>query len=257
MKNNTRKIIRLIGIAFIVVALGFFGWDYYVSSKSRAMNQELSDLNKQIIDDLLPDQESLSEEEILQLRLTRLNQEYLQRNDDYIGWISIENTVIDYPMVQANDNDFYMRRGFDKQRLQHGSIFMDYRNNNDLSDVHTVIYGHAMLDGTMFRALDKYQSKDFYLEHQTIEVRTLYDYRTYRIFAAYLVDATKQGLDIPANNMDVQTLVSRFKNQSRYATDVDTNDIDHILTLVSCNYDIDNGRIIVHAVLEDVVSFTD
>lgn len=256
MKNRTRKIIRYVGFMLIVVALGFFGWDYYLTSKSKAINEELSNINQQIIDEL-PPQDDISEEEAMELRLNRLNQEYLSRNEDYIGWISLEGTVIDYPIVQAKDNDFYLRRSFEKERLQHGSIFMDYRNKSTFDDHQTVIYGHAMLDGLMFRALDKYKNKSFFEDHQTIEIRTLNGYRTYRIFSAYLVDATKQGLDIPANNIKIETLLTRFKNQSRYKTDTDTSEADHILTLVSCNYDIDHGRIIVHAVLEDSVEFTD
>ncbi len=256
MKNRTRKIIRFVGLLLIIVALGFFGWDYYVTSKSKAINEELSNINQQIIDEL-PPQDDLSEEEVLELRLNALNKEYLARNEDYIGWITLNGTVIDYPIVQAKDNDFYLRRNFDKERMQHGSIFMDFRNESTFDDHQTVIYGHAMLDGLMFRALDKYKSKDFFEEHQTIEIRTLTGYRTYRVFAAYLVDATKQGLDIPANNIKIDTLLTRFKNQSRYKTDTDTSEANHILTLVSCNYDIDNGRIIVHAVLEESIEFTD
>lgn len=256
MKKRTRVLIRSIGFLLIIVALGFFGWDYYVTYKSKAISEELIDINQKIIDEL-PPQDDLSEEEILQLRLDRLNQEYLGRNEDYIGWITIDGTVINYPIVQANDNDFYLRRSFKKERLQHGSIFMDYRNESTFSDHQTVLYGHAMLDGLMFRALDKYKNKSFFDEHQTIEIRTLTGYRTYRIFAAYLVDATQQGLDIPANNIEIETLLTRFKGQSRYATNTDTSDVDHILTLVSCNYDIDDGRIIVHAVLEESIEFSD
>src|SRR5690554_8009374 len=118
MKNRTRKIIRFVGVMLIIVALGFFGWDYYLTYKSKAISEELSNVNQQILDEL-PPQDDLSEEEVLQLRLNKLNQEYLTRNEDYIGWINVNGTVIDYPIVQAKDNDFYLRRNFNKERMQH------------------------------------------------------------------------------------------------------------------------------------------
>jgi sortase B len=252
MKKRTRKIIRFIGIIFIIAGLGIFGWEFYQSTKSKGISQDLESISKKI-DDELPPQGTITLAEAFQLKHKRLNEEYLALNEDYAGWVKVDGTVINYPYVHFKNNDFYFRRGFDKKRLVHGTIFMDYRNDPNFTDKHTVLYGHAMLDGTMFRALDKYKSKDFFEQNQTIEIRTLNDVRTYRIFSAYVVDASKRGLDIPGNDQSVESLISLYKGHGRYKTSTDTSDADHVLTLVSCNYDIDNGRIIVHAVLDSVV----
>lgn len=253
MKNRTRKLIRIVGILLILGGIGIFGWEYFQSTKSKSLNNDLLTIDREV-EDSLPPQNSLTPEEIFQIKNKRLNDEYLALNDDYKGWIKVDGTVINYPFVQVKNNDYYMRRGFDKKYLVHGTVFMDYRNDLvSMNDNHLVLYGHAMLDGTMFRALDKYKSKDFFLENQLVEMRTLQDVRQYRIFSAYVVDATKQGLDIPGNNQDIQTLISLYKSQGRYRTDTNTSDAEQILTLVSCNYDIDNGRIIVHAILESVI----
>ena len=257
MKQNKRKIIRIIGYLLIVTSLGFFGWDYYLTQQSKAANNELNNINAQIIENTVPIDDQLSDQEKLAISIRRINEEFFAINEDYIGWIEIEGTNINYPMVLGNNNEYYLRHNFRRRNIRHGAIFMDYRNKPDYSDNHTVIYGHSMRDGTMFRALDKYKNQSFIDGHEYISIRTLKGYRTYRIFSVYLVDATRTGLEIPANNRDVQSLISFYKSQSRYRIDTDTSDADHILSLVSCNYDIDNGRIILHAVLVDVNEIED
>ncbi len=257
MKINKRKVIRAIGYILIVASLGFFGWEYYLTQQSKAANSELNDLNTQIIENMIPIEDQLSDKEKLAISIKRINEEFFGINEDYVGWIEIKGTNINYPIVLGNDNDYYLRHNFRRRKIKHGAIFMDYRNKPDYSDHHTVIYGHSMRDGTMFRVLDKYKNQSFISGHETISIRTLTGYRTYQIFSAYLVDATKTGLEIPANNRDVQSLISYYKSQSRYRINTDTSEADHVLTLVSCNYDVDNGRIIVHAVLVDVHEISD
>ena len=84
-------------------------------------------------------------------------------NEDYRCWLKMDNTKIDYPVVQSNDNSYYLDRDFNKNHLAAGSIFMDFRNNFD-SDKSVVIYGHNMRNGTMFGELDNFKKESFFKE---------------------------------------------------------------------------------------------
>lgn len=257
MKEKTRKIIRFTGYVFIGAALSMFGWNYFLTQQNKTVTAKISALNQDITEQVEVEYPDLSEEEKLEISMKRINGDFRAVNRDYIGWITVANTTIDHPIVKGNDNEFYLRNNFYGEKSKHGAVFMDYRNDSDYTDHHTVIYGHSMRDGTMFRPFDNYKNESFFIDNPTISIRTLKGYRTYRIFSVYLVDAKKRGLEIPANFKPVDELVEYYTSESRYTTGTDTSNADHILSFVSCNYDISNGRIIVHAVLEDINEYSD
>lgn len=263
MKDKTRRIVRALGYLLIVVALGLFGWNFYQTQQNKNIVAKISSLNDEIVnskdaeDEQLNELQQLSENEKLKRSINQINEEFVKVSEDYIGWITVANTTIDHPIVQGNDNEFYLRHNIYGEKSRHGTVFMDYRNNHDYKDHHTVIYGHSMRDGTMFRPFDNYKNESFFKENPTISIRTLKGYRTYRIFSVYLVDAKKRGLEIPANFKPVDELIDYYTSESRYVTNTDTSDADHVVSFVSCNYDIANGRIIVHAVLEDIQEYSE
>jgi len=112
----------------------------------------------------------------------------LEINPDFIAWIRIGD-VIDYPVVQGRDNNRYLHTTFQGNRNSSGAIFLDYRNNADLYDEVSIIYGHNMRDGSMFKPLHQLRDQEFLAEHQYITIIT-YDWRMmiYRIFAVRTVD---------------------------------------------------------------------
>lgn len=257
MKEKTRKVIRLVGVGLILVSIGLFAYNYYQTQQNKAITAKISSINEESTKPQNFEGQQLTDAEKLKLTMDRINGDLKAVNPDYIGWITVANTTIDHPIVQAKDNDYYLRRDIYGVKSRHGTVFMDYRNNKDFSDHHTVIYGHSMRDGTMFRPFDQYKNESFFLENPTISIRTLKGFRTYRIFSVYLVDAKKRGLEIPANFKPVDELIKYYTSESKYKTNTDTSKADHVLTFVSCNYDIENGRIIVHAVLEDSQEVSD
>jgi len=91
-------------------------------------------------------------------------------NRDIIGWLSIDNTDINYPVLQGRDNDFYLARNYRREWATAGSVFLDYRNSNDLSDDLTVIYGHRMSHGKMFSDVTKFVDEKYFDVHQTGEI---------------------------------------------------------------------------------------
>src|SRR5690625_852382 len=110
----------------------------------------------------------------------------LEQNEDVVGWITIDGTQIDYPIVQGEDNFHYLTRNFYHEDSRAGSIYMDFRNDVHLTDEKNVIlYGHRMRDGSMFENLTKYLDADFFNEYRMIEFDTLYDSYVGEVFAVY------------------------------------------------------------------------
>ena len=100
------------------------------------------------------------------------------KNSDFIGWITVPNTSINYPVLQCDNNDFYLTYNFEKNKDARGAIFMDYRNNPVNLDSNTIIYGHNCYNTTMFSELSKYQKIDFYKTSPVFEFNTVE--RTYK-----------------------------------------------------------------------------
>lgn len=176
----------------------------------------------------------------------------LQINPDIKGWITIDDTMIDYPILQAQTNDFYLYRNYKREDSHAGSIFMDYRNDITMYDHHTVIYGHSMKDGSMFNHLKKFLDKDFFKSHQMIYFDTLYSAYDAEVFAVY---QTTTDFDYIQTDFDSDeeylTLIKQMKDKSIYSTDVELGADDQVLTLSTCDYllDPDKGRLVVHAKL--------
>lgn len=106
-------------------------------------------------------------------------------NPDVVAWIKIPGTVVDYPIVQTKDNQYYLKKGFDGKKNSCGTIFMNTYNRMDFSDDNTVLYGHNMKNGSMFAVINKYREETFYKEHKEVWLLTPYWERKYQIISAH------------------------------------------------------------------------
>lgn len=176
---------------------------------------------------------------------------YLEMNTDYVGWLKIEGTAIDYPVVRGNDNEIYLNTDFFGTFNDAGSIFMDYRNLAQFNDTHTAIYGHNMKDGSMFRDLNRYKDLSFFKTNPTIRLQGLYDEKTYRIFSVYVESANDYVLDFEYNQQTYTEYLETIKKKSLHGSDLTFTGNERILTLITCSYEVDNGRTIVHAIEND------
>lgn len=159
-------------------------------------------------------------------------------NSDVVGWIIIEETQINYPIVQTNDNEYYLNHSFDKKWNSLGSIFMDYRSSSDFSDYNTFIYGHHTKNGSMFGEIYKYMDYNFYLEHPSFNLYTPNGSYVIEIVSAYLDKASsnsyKQSFDSLA---DYNTYINLIIEKSRYKTNVNIDyTTDKLITLYSCSH---------------------
>ena len=181
-----------------------------------------------------------------------------ETNPDVIGWISIPGTVIDYPIVQTTDNDYYLDHSITKTYLKSGSIFADYRNQSDWSDQNTVIYGHNMASGEMFAQLAKYKSGTFMRNNRYIYIYTDEGIRVYSIFSAYQTDIynpyTRIRFDDSSEFAEwakkaYSSSIKKASGSFRFKGD------EKILTLSTCTNGLDHDeRFAVHAVLTEVRS---
>ena len=252
--DQVRNLVRFTGFALLLAAVVLFGVDMYISSQSSGDAAEIVQLVEEtaVVERVLLENPNATEAEVIVKTFETITNDLKAVNSDYVGWIEVGGTNINYPVVRGTDNDFYLTHNFQKRSIRHGAIFMDYRNATDYSDKHVVIYGHHMRDGTMFHALDRYKNQSYLNGRETIKIRTLTGYRTYRIFSVYTGSAELTKITVDANNRDLGALMQRYKDRSDYAIDVDISGATQMLTLASCNYDFDNGRVIIHAILESI-----
>lgn len=169
---------------------------------------------------------------------------WLELNGDFVGWLKIGGTQVDYPVVRGDDNETYLNRDFLNKSSKAGAIFMDYRNIGQFSDRHTVIYGHYMKDGSMFGDLHLYKSEAFYKENMMIEMSGLYEEKSYTIFSVTIEQADDYEIDLKLSSDDY---LKQILNASIYNTKLIPGRGVKLLTLVTCSYEIDNGRILIHA----------
>ena len=173
------------------------------------------------------------------------------KNSDTVGWIKVNNTNIDFPVVKSNDNNYYLKRNFNKQSNGAGWIFADYRNNFEILDKNTIVYGHNRRNGTMFSNLEYLLKDSWNFENENKQFYFSTEQANYNadIFSVYMIKATE--LKIPnafANNKEFQNYINSIKELSIHEFNVEITENDNIITLCTCD-NTSKNRIIIHAKL--------
>lgn len=179
--------------------------------------------------------------------------EVFAQNGDLIGWISIPGTRIDYPVMQTKHNpDYYLKHSFQKAYSNYGVPYTAESCDADISD-NMVLYGHHMNNGSMFSDLCKYEDEDFYKEHKTIRFDTLGGYGEYEVIAAFKTAAySEQGFKYydfvhAESETAFEEYIAGCKELALYDTGVTTEYGDRLITLSTCEYSQQNGRMVVVA----------
>lgn len=174
----------------------------------------------------------------------------LQKNSDTVGWIQVNNTKINYPVVQADTNSYYLNRDYFKKKNSMGWIFMDYRNNIENLDRNTIIYGHNIKQGIMFGTIKNMMSKSWYsnASNQTITFNTLNKNMKWQIFSLYQINETEDYLKTEfESDEEYMNFLNMLKNRSKNNFNVPLTPESKILTLSTCFSH--TTRHVVHAVL--------
>lgn len=175
----------------------------------------------------------------------------VEMNDDTVGWLSLNNTKINYPVTQSSDNDYYLNRDFYGRRTANGWVFMDYRNDPINLSKNTVIYGHALLSGYMFGDLRETIKSSWYKNDDNLYItfNTLYQEMKWEVFSIYRTPYTTDYLKVNFfDDEDFLDFVDLIKGRSVYNFGVKVEKGDYILTLSTCSGN-DNGRLVLHAKL--------
>ena len=177
-------------------------------------------------------------------------------NSDIVGWIEIEGTNINYPVLQGKDNNYYLDHNYKKQKTEKGSIFLDKSYDWDIKSNNLIIYGHNLVNGQMFKDLLKYAKEDFYKKHKAIRFTTEKEDKEYEIISAFKSKVYNQkeknafryyDFINSKSEKEYNNFVKQAKEASLYDTKNTAKYGDELITLITCAYHVDDGRFVVIA----------
>ncbi len=260
-KQNRERTFLIIILLFIAAfSIGYFIKYYSDARKTQRQAEELNELKDDKFADILKNvTPSVKKEYSEEVVIPDILDEYLalyNKNKSLIGWIKIADTIIDYPVMQTTDNEYYLKHDFNQNKDSNGCIFLDCNCDVILGNDNFILYGHHMKNGKMFSSIIKYANQDFYEEHKTILFDTIYEKGEYEVMYAfrsriYNADEVtfKYYQFIDANSYEeFASAMEEMANLSLINTGVTAEYGDRLLTLSTCDYQEDkNGRFVVVA----------
>ncbi len=258
-RERRRKIIVVLCGITAVACFGYFGVYSYFAERTEMDYESLSQLKgSSNLTSYAPTQRPMihrTQEEDIELTVLEEYQTLYNKNKKMVGWIKIEDTEIDYPVMQTVNNEYYMDHNFNQEYDRNGSLFLDkdcdivHRNTN------LIIYGHHMKSGKMFGGLNKYSSQEYCKEHPNIQFDTIYERGTYEVMYVFrsriynedeVVFKYYQFLDA-ASAQEFNSNMQEMAALSLYDTGVTASYGDQLLTLSTCDYSEEDGRFVVVA----------
>ena len=180
---------------------------------------------------------------------------YYAENPDTVGYIKIEGTNIDTPVVQADNNKYYLNHDFHGKYTSYGEIYATYIANLNPLDRNVLIYGHNMNDGSRFASLKHYKSIDYFKKHPIIEFNTLYEKHKWKIYAVIITNGNVKGdngyfFDFTFNQCSdtcFEEYLVEVDKRKLYETGVDILPTDKLITLCTCTYEFNDARLVILA----------
>lgn len=198
------KILLILFVIIIAVCVGILVYLSKNSNSNKSIYEEIS------VEDISNVEDNITENvrKVINLK---------QENSDVIGWIKIDNTIIDYPILQTTDNEYYLKHNYKKEKSKYGSIYL--HKDSDIKDVNSnlIIYGHNMKDEQMFNTLLKYEDKNFYNEHKKIKIATELEESEYEILSVFKSRVFYQD----EKNVFRYYNYTNFKNEEQYNEFID------------------------------------
>ena len=258
-RERKRRILMAVCMFLCIISFGYLGAYYQVSAKSAREFEELTALKEagaqgaysgskkveihladkdETVPDILPEYEKIH-----------------QKNQRLIGWVKIDDTIIDYPVMQTVNNEYYLDHNFNQEEDRNGCIFMDYQCDVVKGCDNIILYGHHMKSGKMFGTLNKYSKESYYEEHPTIQFDTIYEKGTYQVMYVFRSkvyseeDVTFKYYQFinAASEMEFNSYLNEMAALSLYDTGVTAGYGDKLLTLSTCDYQEKKGRFVVVA----------
>lgn len=235
----------------IILLLGIMLISSYFIFKELKQNKEQENTFDELVQIIEDSNKDEREENKNQVTLNSL----YKINNDLIGWIRIENTTIDYPVMKSNIKNYYLRKDFYKKYSSYGTPFL--ADSCDKTSDNIIIYGHHMGNSKMFGALEDYKSKDFYNSHKIIDFYTLQDnetikdeYEIFSVFKTVLYDSNSFKYYNYTNfnsKIEFDSFINKTKELVLYNTEITPQYKDKLITLSTCEYSHKNGRLVIVA----------
>ena len=256
-REKRRKLIVALSSLVAVLCFGYFGVYYFFAARTSMDYEQLSDLKGS--DALSETQEkndfSLHKSSV---KLPDILDEYktlYSKNKRLIGWLKIDDTNIDYPVMQTENNEYYLDHNFNQEYDKNGSLFLDCDCNVYPRSTNMIIYGHHMKSGSMFGNLQQYAKESYAKKHSVIEFDTIYEKATYQVMYVFRSQVYNEDdvvfkyyQFIEANSEEeFNFYMKEMASMSLYDTGVTANFGDSLLTLSTCDSSQTDGRFVVVA----------
>ncbi len=249
-----RKVISVICMLVAIATLSYFGFYCYENSKSRQQSGNISHV-KDNNDFVFKREATVTLDNNETPDILEEYASVYELNKSLVGWIKIDGTKVDYPVMQTVNNDYYLNHNFKQQKDNNGSIFADCECSIWPRSQNIILYGHNMRSGNMFGTLKSYKEESFYKEHKTINFDTIYEkgeYAVMYVFSEVVHDevevAFKYYQFINANSdVEYESYMNEMASMSMYDTGVKSKYGDALITLSTCDYTSGAERFVIVA----------
>ncbi len=174
----------------------------------------------------------------------------LINNKDVKAWLYCKDTMINYPVAQAQDNDYYLHRLLNGSYNRAGTLFMECTNKEDFSDWNTLIYGHNMKNNTMFGTITDYRDQEYYDKHPIWYLLTPEGDYKIELISGFVTDTSSVIYSIPQTAEDKDKLVDEIMKKSNFKTNASISSEDKLITFSTCTYDYDEARYVLIGILK-------
>ncbi len=259
-REKKRKLVMTVCAVLCFVCFGYFGVYYQVAAKSAREFEELVALKKAgavraAENSTTGIKISLTGEDADTPDILSEYEKIYNKNKKLIGWIKIDDTLIDYPVMQTVNNEYYLDHNFNQEEDRNGCIFMDYQCDVIKGCDNIILYGHHMKSGKMFGTLNQYTQKAYYEEHPTIQFDTIYEKGTYQVMYVFRSKVySEEDVNFKyyqfinaGSEKEFNSYINEMSALSLYDTGVTAAYGDELLTLSTCDYQETKGRFVVVA----------
>lgn len=249
---KSKKIIIVLKFLILIILFVIAGFSFYKFFSIQEDRKEQKEEQEKIID-ISKIKDDKSEERINDINFDELS----KINSDIVGWLTIEGTNINYPIVQTDNNTYYLKHSFEKKYSNYGAIYMDAIVDKEFNSLNTFIYGHNTSNETMFGELRKFMKQSFYDEYKNIFIYTKDKNFKLEIFSVHIDRASSKSYQMNFTTMDLyKEYIDLMKSYSVIKSNVEVNyETDRIVTLYSCSHERGNSKLdryFVHAVIKDI-----
>lgn len=243
--------VKCIGVLLIIafgIVVSFIGYIIYrYVEEDRRYAKAESNYTKEIAIDMQENSGLVPDTCPIEVDFAALRSE----NPEVVGWIYCEDTPINYPICQGEDDEYYLTHAYDKKETKSGSIFLETENDSMFADANSILYGHHMKDGSMFATLADWSEQKYFEQHPCMWLLTPEEIYRVDLFSGYTTDATSDTYTVIRNyGEQMSAYLKQVVALSDFQTDINVSNLDsHFIVLSTCEYYYENARYVLHGKL--------